>query len=231
MRVKWVLRPWLLGLLAFSWMGSSDSFAAEKAWKEIYVKDGVTVWQKKVPDNPFVAFRGEIEINASIKKVLAVLNNQDRKTGWMQNCTENWVVEHRGVGNLVVYNRTGSHFPFVADRDVVAETNLTFDVKRGRIDIVAVNIKHPDKGLVDGVIRMENLYLLWSLQFLDKTRTRVVYEVQSDPGGWVPAWVVNLVAKGIPYGTLVGLREQVRLPYAKSLAYVDSRFDWTRGGL
>jgi hypothetical protein len=215
----------------FSFIFSANVFAGEKAWKEIYVKEGVTVWQKRLADSPFVAFRGEILVDASIKKVLALLNDQDQKTDWMHQCIENWVVEYKAMGNLVVYNRTHSPFPLIADRDVVAETKLRFDVKAGRIDITAVNIVHPKKGLVKGVVRMEQLALLWSLQFISKTKTKVVYEVQTDPGGWLPAWVVNLVAKGIPYETLVGLREQVHKPYEKSLAYIESSFDWSRIGL
>ena len=205
--------------------------AGASAWEQIKHKDGVKVWQKKIEGSPYVAFRGQIVIGASIKKVMAVLNDQDRKTEWMKQCVANYVIEYKKLGKLIIYNRTGSNFPLVADRDVVVETNLTFNRESGTIDITAKPTNHPQGKPVEGVVRMKNLQLHWGLKYIDATKTQVTYEVQTDPGGWIPAWVVNLVAEGIPFHTLKGLELQTKKPYEKSLAYVEASFDWSSVGL
>jgi hypothetical protein len=217
-----------MSLLVLSMFSSA---AVADTWKQVTKKEGITVWQKTLPNNPFVAFRGELLMNASIKKVLAVLNDQDHKTAWMHQCTANYVVEHVKMGHLIIYNRTGSTFPFVADRDVVAETKLVVDQDNATINISAKNISHPKQALVDGVVRMQHMDLHWTLKFINKRQTMVTYQVLTDPGGWLPAWVVNLVAKGIPYWTLKGLAEQTKEPYEKSMAYLDASFDWSTVGL
>ena len=142
---NFVLRISFLSLIL---MGMLLSPTSADAWEEVSKKEGVTVWQKKVPNSPFVAFRGELLINASIRKVLAVLNDQERKTKWMHLCTANYVLEHIKTGHLILYNRTGSSYPFVADRDVVAEVILVVDKENATINISAKNVNHPRQGLV-----------------------------------------------------------------------------------
>jgi hypothetical protein len=220
----------LCAVAVISLLGITSSSPAQ-AWKEVIKKEGVTIWQKKIEGSPFVAFRGQVVVDASIKKVMAVLNDQDHKTEWMKQCVANYVLEFKKLGTLVIYNRTGSPFPLVADRDIVVETNLSFDRETGIIDIHAVNTTHPNGKVLDGVIRMKQMKLHWALKYLDKTKTLVTYEVQTDPGGWIPAWVVNLVTKAIPFHTLQGLQSQVKKPYEKSLAYVEASFDWSTVGL
>ena len=210
---------------------NSTSAVATGAWNEILDEDGIKVWRKKIEGSPYVAFRGETTVDASIKKVLAVLNDQDNKTSWMHRCVANYAIEYKKLGQVIIYNRTGSNFPLVADRDVVVETNLTYDTDNGVIDIVAVDTTHKNGPLIDGVVRMKKLRLNWRLTFVSTTKTLVRYEVQTDPGGAIPAWVVNLVSKGVPQKTLGALRKQVLLPYKKSLAYVDASFDWSKVGL
>jgi hypothetical protein len=39
--------------------------------------------------------------------------------------------------------------------------------------------------------------------------TQVVYTVDSDPGGSLPAWLVRQAGKDLPYFTLKSLRERV----------------------
>ncbi|MEE2904513.1 MAG: START domain-containing protein [Myxococcota bacterium] len=222
-----LLASFLMTLVAFS----SESVASSGTWDEIVNDDGVQVWRKKIAGSPFVAFRGETLVDASIKKVLAVLNDQDNKTSWMHRCVANYAIEYKKLGQVIIYNRTGSNFPLVADRDVVVETNLTYDTENGVIDIVAVDTTHKNGPPIDGVVRMKKLRLNWRLTFVSKEKTLVRYEVQTDPGGAIPAWVVNLVSKGVPKKTLAGLKRQVLLPYEKSLSYVDASFDWSKVGL
>ena len=210
---------------------SSLSTASSGTWDKIVDDDGVKVWRKKIEGSPFVAFRGETLVDASIKKVLAVLNDQDNKTAWMHRCVANYAIEYKKLGQVIIYNRTGSNFPLVADRDVVVETNLTYDTENGVIDIVAVDTTHKNGPPIEGVIRMKKLRLNWRLTFVSKEKTLVRYEVQTDPGGAIPAWIVNLVSKGVPKNTLAGLKRQVLLPYEKSLSYVDASFDWSKVGL
>ena len=70
-------------------------------------------------------------------------------------------------------------------------------------------ISHPKRPPNDEAVRMERLKGRWVLEPVALNRTRVTYEILSDPGGYLPTWVVNIASKRLPFENLMGLRMQV----------------------
>lgn len=203
--------------------------AAEGRWEQIEDEDGVTVWQRDVPGSSLVEFKGEAEIQANLLKVLAVLHDQDRKTEWLARCRENRLIRAKSVSELVVYNRIRSDFPLVSDRDVVFATSVKRWPDQRRVQIDARSVEDPLAPPVDGVQRMPKLKLQWTLVAADRNRTLATYQVQADPGGSIPHWVVNLVSRSVPLRTLSQLREQVtKEGYERNLGLIEVAFDWER---
>lgn len=204
---------------------------AEKApeWNEINDEEGIKVWQREVPGTSFVEFRGRGDVDSGIKMILAVLHDQKRKKEWMNRCVDNRLVRAKPtLGNNVMYNRTGSNVPFVSDRDAVLESTLTVlrDKKQVRIDVKSVT--DPLAPEIDGVVRMPKVIVQWLLEYKDAKTTNVTYTVQADPGGMLPAWIVNLVSKEMPWKTISNLRAQVKKPgYDHDLMFVEAAYDWS----
>ena len=201
--------------------------ARAQQWEELGTKDGVTIWQREIPGSSLVEFRGRGIVDASFKKILAVFHDDKRKTEWMNGCVDNKRLRVLGPGRNVFYNRTGSNFPLVSDRDVILEsaTDVWRDKRRIRID--AWSIDDPAMPPVDGVVRMPELRASWVLTVVEDGKTEVDYTVRADPGGALPAWVVNWAAESIPRKTILNLRAQVQKDgYDKDIAYVEAAFDW-----
>ena len=214
------------------WASLSLAHASSpEEWTQISDENGIRIWQKKVEGTPFVAFRGRMVMNASLKKLLAVLHDQERKLEWMHDCVANEVLERKGLGNAIIYNRTAVRVILVSDRDIVVETKLTVLQDQGVVRIDAWSVEHPAMPKVDGVVRMPKLDLMWSFRVVNKNLTEVTYEVQTDPGGWLPAWLVNRVARKIPFHSLHKLDLQVKKPYPKAMAIIESKIDWPALGL
>jgi hypothetical protein len=72
----------------------------------------------------------------------------------------------------------------------------------------------------NGIIRIQRSSGLWHITPVDATHVRVEYTLQVDPGGWIPAWLVNMVASTGPYQSFIGLRKQV-----KKEKYRDARLE------
>ncbi len=213
-------------LLAFLVPGKAS--AKDSKWEHITKEEGVEVWQRKIEGTSLVEFRGKGIIPASYKKILAVLSDDKRKPEWMERCVDARKLRIKGPGRLVMYNRTGSNVPFVSDRDIVmlSNTKVFADKQRIRIDIHSVEDALMPK--LDGVVRMPKLKALWILDVKGPEKTEVTYQVQADPGGMIPKWVVNLVSKKLPLKTIINLRRQTKKAgYDKEMLYVTSAFDWT----
>lgn len=216
-------------LLSLALFAPGAAFAGD--WESVSDEDGIQVWQQPVEGTSLVRFRGRGKVDASIKKILAVLQDWKRKTEWMESCVENRPVRFQGLGKRVVYNRTGSTVPLVSDRDVVVQTSLKILEKERGVELYARATNDKLAPEVDGVVRMPSLDLKWRLIAVSPTETDVTYEVQADPGGALPKWIVNLVSKKIPHKTITNLRKQVKENYDEELAYVEASYDWSAVGL
>lgn len=204
------------------------SAASAQEWEEITDEDGIKVWQREVPGTSLVEFRGRGLIPAPMKTITAVLRDQKRKTEWMQNCVGNAAVQYYSGTHLAVYNRTGSPAFFISDRDVVLDVRASFNIEEKWLRLDFKNTEHNKMPPVDGVVRMPNLKGFWHMVYKGPESTEVTYQVQADPGGSIPKWLVNWASKGLPFNTLKRLREQVKKPgYDHELMIVEASFDWS----
>lgn len=204
------------------------AFADEAQWELLSDEEGIKVWRREVEGSNFVEFRGKGVIGANMKQILAVLHDNKRKTEWMFGCVENKLVEAKSIGNVIIYNRTGSTFPLVNDRDTVVESKLTYSLEDRWVHIDAHAVTHANAPELDGVVRMPKLDLQWHLVSLGPNKTEATYQVAADPGGMLPAFVVNLVSRKVPFHTLNNLRKQTKKSYPHSLAVVEMAFDWSK---
>jgi hypothetical protein len=178
-------------------------------WEVITKEEGITVSKKEVAGKDLATFRGTGVVHASLYEILAVLNDTDRNADWMHNCHSAELLKQVDEVSRVIYNRTKAPWP-VSDRDVVLRSTATWNVEKRTVMVRFKSIQSPLKGEVDDVVRMPKLQGYYKLVALDWDKTRVTYQVDADPGGSLPDWVVNAVQTDIPLHTLLKLRAQVK---------------------
>ncbi len=216
-----VLAPLALALIP------SAGWAAEPKWEELSDDDGIVVWQREVPGTSQVEFRGRGTVKSSVKHLIAIIRDQERKTEWMANCVGNHAIQYVSKNKMVIYNRTGSPAPFVDDRDVVLESDADFDLKARSVTISFRETTHAKMPPVEDVVRMPKTRGFWKLEYKDANLTMVTYQVQADPGGSIPQWVVNWASKGLPRKTIEGLRTQAaKGGYEDQHRYLEATYDW-----
>lgn len=201
-------------------------------WEELFEEKGITVWQREVKGTSFVEFRGRGEIAASIRDLAAIIRDNNKKTEWMHQCAEDFAIQYKAPLQIVTYNRTASPVFFISDRDVVLDVRAELKPAERSILIAFKNVQHAKMPDRDGVVRMPRLVGHWLLEALGPTSTRLTYQVAADPGGALPAWLVNMVSKNIPFHTIDNLRRQVGKPgYKQQYLVLDQVIDWTEFGL
>ena len=60
---------------------------------------------------------------------------------------------------------------------------------------------------------------LWTLIPKGNGRVDVSYELIVDPGGWIPAWLVNMTMAVGPYNTILNMREELKKEKYQSAKY------------
>ncbi len=199
--------------------------AMAAGWEEVSDDDGVVVSMKAVEGRDLPIFRGVAVIDSSMIDIMAVLNDTEKATEWMANCAESKILKRLGDFERIVYNRTDSPWP-VSDRDVVIQSKTDINVEKRTIHVKFWSIKSPLKGEVEDVVRMPRLKGHYKFKALSRTRTRVEYQVDADPGGSLPDWLAESATEDLPRKTLLGLAERAKKT-SKDGTYKEFVAKWT----
>lgn len=196
---------------------STPSFAEDTkvlpSWELMGESDGARAFRREIPGSRFVAFRGEMDLDATIPQIVAVLRDSARKKDWIAKTVEAYTIERLGPWESWEYNHTRGVPILVNDRDFTFRAKLTFDLKKRVVEIHLKSAVHPDHPPRDGIVRGEIVDSLYRMTELDGgKRTHLEVEIQADPKGSVPGWLVNLFQKSWPHNTLHGIRNQTKRP-------------------
>ncbi|MFO0726326.1 MAG: START domain-containing protein [Myxococcota bacterium] len=206
-----------------AWLALMGLLAADPGWKQSGRADGVTSWVRDDPQGGVPSLRGEVEIEAALFDVLGVLHDVDQSCAWTPDCREARRIKDLSRFSSLIYLRTKCPWP-VQDRDAVIETAVEIkpDGRAARASFRAVEL--PEVPPVAGVVRMRVSDGSYYLAALGPQKTRVRYELRSDPGGSVPTGVARKVLEQLPHDALLALKrraESQRGAYAAFQAEYD----------
>ena len=205
----------LLGVLL---VGGATLCLAQNDWELLNDEDGIKVWRRDVENSPIVALKGEAVIDAPIAKVANVLDDTSRKPEWVCNGVEAKNVRIISPTERIEYNHTTAPWP-VSDRDFVFHAQVKADRKAKTLVFELKSVVDPAMPVDESkAVRGELLDSSYTLTQLDAKHTRLVVEIQADPKGSVPKWVVNLFQKSWPRKTIEGIRAQCAKSDVKELA-------------
>ena len=213
----------LLSVLASAILSTLAVNAHANGWEEITRDEGVVVSRKSVPGRSLPIFRGVVTYRHSIYDVVAVLDDIPLRTKWVHRCTESKLIKKVSDFSRIIYNRTDAPWP-VSDRDVIVQSKVVVDPKGQTVKISFDSLKNyrPKRS---GLVRIPRLHGFYFMEMLGENKTKVTYQIDSDPGGWLPNWIIKLASKKIPLKTLINLRQQV-IKLKKQSGDVDRKQLW-----
>ena len=180
---------------------AAPAFSERRVVRE---ENGITVEEESAPGRMLPILTGTTTMAAEVERISAWIGATHTFVDWQHNCEE--ARQIRRDGNVVVgYNRIGPPGP-VADRDVVLRSTRT-ELEGGGIRIEFHSTNEEDVPVARGAVRMRRLAGSYDLRPVEGG-ARVVYTVDLDRGGSLPAWLVRQVGKRLPYHTLENLRER-----------------------
>jgi hypothetical protein len=176
--------------------------AAERSL--ILEEDGITVEEEGGPDRELPILTGTTTMSVSPDEIAAWIQAIHTYVDWQHNCEE--ARQIRKEGEITIgYNRISAPWP-VSDRDVVLRSTRS-NLAGGSIRMDFLSTTDANVPINKGIVRMPRLVGSYDLTPVEGG-TRVVYTVDSDPGGSLPNWLIKQASKNLPYNTLKKLRER-----------------------
>lgn len=214
---------WILSALLIFFVGSSTAAAGESDWHLSRDRQDIKVYTRHVKGIAFKQYKGIVDVQAPLSSVIALFEDHAAAKKWIDTCDYIKLVEVIAPNESITYSYNLAPWP-AKDRDAVVRNVITQDPETLVVHIV----QNAVKGYVPRdrkAVRVEFIEGMWELVPIDENRTRITYQVLTDPGGNIPARLVNAVAISQPFNTLLGLRDIVTSEKYKN-AHFDFIIDW-----
>ena len=188
---------------------SLHSFSQD-GWDLKLDKEGIRVYTKILDNSPFKAVRTVCTIDASLNQVMAVLLDIPGSVNWLYATKSCSVLKQISPSEIIYYSEIEVPWP-VNNRDFVVRIKVTQDEKTKVVTMVGEN-KPTYLPENKNIVRIQKSSAKWVIVPLSKNQVKLEYILQVDPGGSVPAWLINMFATKGPYESFKNLREQVKKP-------------------
>jgi hypothetical protein len=180
----------------------------QSSWKLSKNKDGIQVYQKDANNSGFKSIKVECTLPGDFEKLIGVINNVPHYKDWVYNNKTTSLLKRISPYEFFYY--TEAYLPWPLDnRDAVMHTKITRDSLNRflKMNSVAVPNYIPSK---DGKVRIRRSDINWYVTRISSNSIHIVYTFETDPGGSVPAWLVNSFADKGPYESFKKLGELLK---------------------
>jgi len=181
---------------------------ADKEWKLKKEKNGIQIYTRDAEGTKFKAFKAITTIEAPLEWVLELLMDVPHKPNWMADLQNAELLEIVGDHEQIEYYESEVPGPF-RDRDIILRARV---IRESDTKIIIAYDGEPNfLPEKEKYVRITTASGKWILTSMTEEQTQVEYGMLLDPGGNLPAWIVNLFIVDGPMETLTNLKEMTAL--------------------
>jgi len=168
-------------------------------------KEGIKVYLTKFDTTAFKEYRAVMTVNANIDTIVKQLVDVKNLKKWNYKTRKSELLKKTSDTSWIFYMTHHLGWP-IQDRDHVSKVTLTRNEYERIITILPENHLLKDK---PGYVRLTNFKGFWYLKKVSNTKTLVIQQIYGNPGGHIPAFMVNMVITKGPFDTFRELRKRV----------------------
>ena len=170
-------------------------------------KNGIQVYTKKRPKSNLYMYKVKTQINASLQRVYEQIIDFRENLKYMELVDSLKFLNHREDISYINYIRFDMPWP-VTNREMVME----MDIHRHKDSIHLVSNDLP--GYVEqnkNYIQVEDFSEEWLIKYdTNEKVTHITIQGWVNPGGDIPAWIVNLFSVRTPFRFISGILSEIK---------------------
>jgi hypothetical protein len=196
-RALWVVLALPIVINAGDWALQKDS-------------NGIKVYTRDVSGSDYKEIKIDLTVKSTLAGVSKVFNDVPGFHSWSYNCTQAKVLKKISTYNYYTYCVYTVPWP-ASDRDIITHVVQTQDTSTKVITVKMEGIKNyiPEK---EGIVRVESTKVTTTFTPLKNGFVRIIYQIHTNPGGSVPAYLVNLFVYDAPYNSFLNFKKIVGKP-------------------
>lgn len=192
----------LLAILCFNACYSQTEWTLKKD------KDGIKVYTGKAADSKFNMIRVSCKLNGSLSSLASILLQPEIQPEWVIATKTTKLVKRLANNRIYYYTIASIPWP-LSNRDLVIDLWIQQDSLTKKMIIHANTI---DKIIppVAGLERVPFSQATWDVIPIAVNQIQVEYILKINPGGGIPAWVVNMFITKGPFESFYNLSKIIQ---------------------
>lgn len=180
-------------------------YASDYPWQLKSNQDGITVYTRTVEGSQLREFKAMMIVDAPITKIIPIFEDTHLVTAWYYQCVHAELLKDEGPQGKILYLVFQPPWP-VSQRDSIFRRTKSIDQGTVSFTIEAL----PDYLPVNkGKVRVSMIHSHWRFTSLPGGKTEIYFQQHCNPGGSLPAFMVNALAVDTPINSLKALRNLI----------------------
>jgi hypothetical protein len=190
---------------------------AQGNWNLEKDKNGIRVYTRQSGYSKFNEIKVECVMEGTISQLIAVIQDINLHVDWVYNTKRAYILNRISDSELYFYSEINATWPF-RNRDAIAHMKILRDSLTKEI-IVEVNSVPDYLPIKKDMVRIPMSKVIWKISNLNDKSIKINYYMGVNPGGSVPAWLINLFIANGPLESFTKLRERIKLAQYKQVHF------------
>ena len=162
------------------------------AWKKADERGNMKVYVRECDDSPIKEFKVNERFVGNFEKLVKIMDDPDIVKVMSERCVEARNLKRLSPTEVIQYYKFDMPMG-VTDRDVISK--LTIWRTPTAYKTLAESVTQDDlEPVKQGIIRLQKVRTSFYFEKQSDGTIFMEYTGRTDPNGWVPAWLVNLIA-------------------------------------
>ena len=170
-------------------------------------EDSIKVYTCAAENLKFKTIKAAFTVNTELSRLAAFVLDVENYVHWQYNTIQVRTIEKVNDHEVIYYTEIAAPWP-VSNRDMITRISIVQDPGTKIVTITTKSVP----GLIppkENLVRVPMSLGIWTVVPISSSHLEVSYLMQIDPGGSVPAWLINMVSAQAPYESFKNLKEKI----------------------
>ena len=186
----------------------SGSAYAQKSWELVKSKDNIFIYKRDAKGSALKELKVTSNFESSLSGFIALLKDINAQPSYMYSCMESRVLKSISEKDLIFYQRIKAPWPFI-NRDGIYHQVIEQDSATHVVTVYSNSMSEYIPAAKD-FVRVPLVKSHWTIRPNKDRGIYAEYYFFGDPGGGLPAWLINMFMAEAPYKTQLKMHEVIK---------------------
>ncbi len=169
-------------------------------------KDGITIFSRRSETSKYNDLRIEVDLPGTPAELESVLLDVQHYPGWAYAFNSTVMIKKVSSSEVIYYSKVDVPWPGT-NRDFYADLKLNMDPTGRTLTVESDGMKNQPEN--KDLVRIAMSHVVWTVTAESDNVMHLHYILQMDPGGSVPAWILNAFCLKAPMETFTNLKRRM----------------------